>query len=769
MPATITERSPAPTVIQDNIALAPKVPDLPGDLLKRFPSLAEWQEDIEKWWNRNYVALQTFASSVGGEVDDETPSDFDDLQAQFDAFTAEINNDVAVIANEQGAQAKKIVTVSAMAGVSTNIKVQTTAPVSPSTNDYWIDTSVITLPITYQWDGVSWIEVTTPISAAAVSEERTARVTADGFLEGKYTLTVVAGDVITGFNITSASGSGTNVSNVAWTADQFQIYSGTSKKTMFVADGVQNKVRMADVLTVDGATTSVYVRTAAGAGAYNDASTFWYVDATGKMSLKTKFLWDGSNLTIDGSGTFSGSITASSGTIGGWSIAATTLSSNNAILHSAGQLLLGTSNDIVILSATDATYRIWIGNVTSSSAAFRVTKAGVMTAIGGFFSGSGTSGDYVQIDGSGFRAGSNTAAGVVLINNNSGNPYINLRYNGNVYGSWAIQSTFSGAQFSDNSSHSVTIDGRGNPGVLIVGPAAIYGFFVSNDAYVGGTLDIANVLTFGGDTNLYRSAANTLKTDDAFIAAGQITSLSTLLMSPSQKLEFHVVGNLTYIDESNGLQLHGDGSHPIKIQGGYLNVESDVINIGSDCNLYRSAANTLKTDNLFKVGANTSIASGSLGGSFQMIGAGADSGTLFSLSHKIFLLIGETGAGCVSVTAGSRTLAFSDATYSLVLGSGGIQAVDAKFTGQALFADGSTSVPSISFTSDGDTGWRWNSSGDMRAVTNGSDRLVVRDAAIVCLVDLKLSNAYVAGAPTATGYVTVLDSAGATYKVLVGT
>jgi hypothetical protein len=34
---------------------------------------------------------------------------------------------------------------------------------------------------------------------------------------------------------------------------------------------------------------------------------------------------------------------------------------------------------------------------------------------------------------------------------------------------------------------------------------------------------------------------------------------------------------------------------------------------------------------------------------------------------------------------------------------------------------------------------------------------------------LKLGNAYVSGAPTATGYVTIKDSAGNTYKVLVGT
>ena len=35
--------------------------------------------------------------------------------------------------------------------------------------------------------------------------------------------------------------------------------------------------------------------------------------------------------------------------------------------------------------------------------------------------------------------------------------------------------------------------------------------------------------------------------------------------------------------------------------------------------------------------------------------------------------------------------------------------------------------------------------------------------------DISVGNAYVAGAPTATGYVTIKDSNGVTYKVLVST
>lgn len=75
-----------------------------------------------------------------------------------------------------------------------------------------------------------------------------------------------------------------------------------------------------------------------------------------------------------------GALTATSGTIGGWTIGATTLSGGNATLNSAGSLTLGTSNDVLTASAADATYRLWIGNATAASAPFRVTKTGALTA-----------------------------------------------------------------------------------------------------------------------------------------------------------------------------------------------------------------------------------------------------------------------------------------------------------------------------------------------------------------------------------------------------
>lgn len=419
-------RIPAPTPVPDIAPVPPEFPDLPDDVLVRFPSLRNWQtDDIGQWSTRLVQSLTSQNQSISQNVA-QNKTKTDNLVVTFGQFRISITEEVNTIINEQEAQAQRIVTVSAMAGVNSNIKVQTTAPIGPALNDFWIDNSDLATPVTYQWSGVAWVEVTEPIAFAGVADERLARVTADGFLSAKYTLTVVAGDVITGFNITSASGPGANVSNVSWTADQFLIYSGTTKKQMFYADGVQDKVRLANLLTVDGALGAVYVKSTAGAGSFNSAGTTWYVDSSGglaRMSLGTKFVWDGTNLTIDGG------ITATTGTIGGWTISSTTLSKNNAVLDSAGQLVLGTANDVVYLSATDATYRIWIGNATAGAASFRVTKTGTMTAVNGVFSGaitstSGTIGGFT-LAATSLSAGAGTNA-VALYSTPSGGNFIQL-------------------------------------------------------------------------------------------------------------------------------------------------------------------------------------------------------------------------------------------------------------------------------------------------------------------------------------------------------
>lgn len=98
-----------------------------------------------------------------------------------------------------------------------------------------------------------------------------------------------------------------------------------------------------------------------------------------------------------GNATFKGTITADAGAIGGWTVGSVSLTGGDATLHSSGYLELGTANNIIRLDATDATYRLWIGNAVAASAPFRVSQTGEMWATNGHFTGYITAEDTTQL------------------------------------------------------------------------------------------------------------------------------------------------------------------------------------------------------------------------------------------------------------------------------------------------------------------------------------------------------------------------------------
>lgn len=217
------------------------------------------------------------------------------------------------------------------------------------------------------------INISLTVDGVTASIVELAEVVADGFgnLSGKYTLTVTAGDVVTGMNITSSTGPGVNISEVAFQADKFQIYSGTTKKVMFVADAINDYVKLADTLVVDAANGKVYI----GAGNYGNADTAWFVDDTGRMSLKDKLTWDGSTLTIVGD------INATTGTIGGFSIGA------DYIRDNANNFGLASTE------AGAGDIRLWAGDTFANraTAPFWVDDLGSLRAGGSaIFNNSGT-------------------------------------------------------------------------------------------------------------------------------------------------------------------------------------------------------------------------------------------------------------------------------------------------------------------------------------------------------------------------------------------
>ena len=96
---------------------------------------------------------------------------------------------------------------------------------------------------------------------------------------------------------------------------------------------------------------------------------------------------------------------------------------------------------------------------------------------------------------------------------------------------------------------------------------------------------------------------------------------------------------------------------------------------------------------------------------------------------------------------------------------------DATFAGKVLSAAGTAAGPTLTFSGDSDTGF-YNAGGNQVAATAAGAQVwntTSNGLAMALGKDIYVGNAYVAGAPTATGYVTIKDSNGVTYKVLVST
>jgi hypothetical protein len=179
-------------------------------------------------------------------------------------------------------------------------------------------------------------------------------------------------------------------------------------------------------------------------------NNYWHIDSNQSASLKVGgatsnyLLWDGSKLTIDGDinakgGNFSGNIfmsttgasiyngtidattgnltgngfalnstglkvangtksvtisaatgtiTANGGSIGSWNITDTTLSKNNIILDSAGQIQVGSTAANSVYLKSSGNFLMWAGNNTpDANAKFRVGTDGTLYATGATISG----------------------------------------------------------------------------------------------------------------------------------------------------------------------------------------------------------------------------------------------------------------------------------------------------------------------------------------------------------------------------------------------
>ena len=135
--------------------------------------------------------------------------------------------------------------------------------------------------------------------------------------------------------------------------------------------------------------------------------TFWFGPSSGDKRIE----WNGTTLNITGSGTFSGTITASGGTIGGWSITSNMIQSSNELVrmvHGAagvGRFEVRNNNvgDVTtklsgIMSRSSTSGVVFFAGATGDytdapNAPFAVTMAGALTATNATLTGSLTAGN----------------------------------------------------------------------------------------------------------------------------------------------------------------------------------------------------------------------------------------------------------------------------------------------------------------------------------------------------------------------------------------
>ncbi len=161
-----------------------------------------------------------------------------------------------------------------------------------------------------------------------------------------------------------------------------------------------------------------------GTGTFNNTNTGFYVDSTGQFSLKDKLSWDGSNLNINGGGTFSGALSAATGTFAGsLSAASGTFAGSLTAASGAitGTLTMSGSGSAIAIGSTPPTSAsagtgIWedrtgIYGLVSSTQFFKLDATnGALLAGAGILSLNNTYGVQIISTGAGitWRTGSTT-------------------------------------------------------------------------------------------------------------------------------------------------------------------------------------------------------------------------------------------------------------------------------------------------------------------------------------------------------------------------
>lgn len=452
-------------------------------------------------------------------------------------------------------------------------------------------------------------------------------------------------------------------SRVIFSVDSFLIYAkGGIPQPMFALDSTG--VKLGNVLTISTPGRKIFI----GEGVFNSANTPFYVDALGNFSLGDSLVWDADTDSL----TIVGSITATSGTIGGFTISPTTFTAGAG----ATSFSMSSATGAMVLG-TPGTTR---GDLSSSGIGF-LTSA----------SSSGMDADNISIVTAGTGATSNQTANGLMMSATSG-AFSNLNLTSLGFKAFTGQPTIS--------------LGTGST-VQSMNLAATSGIAI---------------LEFQSDTNLYRSAANTLKTDDAFIITGTLGVSDAVTVTTTNP--FLLTDNASYLTWQGVVASN---------RGFYMQRE------GTDIGVH-----------LLSAGHNASFRTEIYGGTFAAKTA-CSAGVLTSLSFNF-------------ATHNTGTWQFSGVDINV----NADEALSSTAKGSSMeilsHANGNTNSGYIRIKSN-EIAFRPSFFGtyDTNLYRSAADTLKTDDT-FICAI-LQLGNAAVAATPVPTHTVTIKDSTGTTYRV----
>jgi len=373
------------------------------------------------------------------------------------------------------------------------------------------------------------------------------------------------------------------------------------------------------------------------------------------------------------SATITGSITSTSGAIGGWTIGATTLTGGNLTLDSGNtKITAGTGDDIIAIDAVDATYRLAIGDAVYADAPFSVAKTGALVATNATITGSLTATTGAI---GGWTVGATTLTGGDLTLD-SGNTKITAGTGDDIIAIDAADATYrlaiGDAVYAD-APFSVS-----KAGVLVASSATITGTINATAGAFTGALTLGDGATTSGTLTMSLAAGQ----GDVFIASGKTDFTNTdagfilgIDDSDSDTSKFYIGDSSSYLNwTGSAFNLHGcsldvssitaltSGSE-IGIQGWQYDGAFSATD--NDTVAWASGTLTLMNDVVYHItGANT----GDIAALTYIYLDIATSTTLFQTSTTAGDAV---GTGKILVAVATNVAAGKEATYQVFGGIGG--------------------------------------------------------------------------------------------------